>query len=50
LAILELKKKNLLALFQIQNGGETQDSRQTIKYFRFVKNNVNNLKLRILKD
>jgi hypothetical protein len=34
---LELeKKKFLLALFKIQNGGENQDGRQTIKCSRFV--------------
>jgi hypothetical protein len=44
------RKKNLLALFKIQNGGEIQDSRQTIKGSRFIKNNANNLLLRILED
>jgi hypothetical protein len=37
------KKKILLALFKIQNGGEIQDDRQTIKCSRFVKNDANNL-------
>jgi hypothetical protein len=32
----ELKKKNL---FEIYNGGEIQEGRQTIKCSRFVKNN-----------
>jgi hypothetical protein len=36
------KKKILLALFKIQNGGEIQDGRQTIKCFRFVENDANN--------
>jgi hypothetical protein len=48
---LELKKKKfLLALFKIQNGGDIQDGRQTIKCSRFVKNNANNLQVRILED
>jgi hypothetical protein len=48
---LELKKKKiLLALFKIQNGREIQDGRQTIKCSRFVKNDANNLQLRILED
>jgi penicillin-binding protein-related factor A (putative recombinase) len=39
---LELKKKKfLLALFKIQNGGEIQDGRQTIKCSRIVRNNAN---------
>jgi hypothetical protein len=29
---MELKKKILLALFKIQNGGEIQDGRQTINH------------------
>jgi hypothetical protein len=40
----------LLALFKIQNGGEIQDGRQTIKCSRLVKNDANNLQLRNLKD
>jgi hypothetical protein len=44
---LELKKKKF---FKIQNGGEIQDGRQTIKCSRFVKNDANNLQLRILED
>jgi hypothetical protein len=47
---LELKKKKLLTFFKIQNGGEFQDGRQTIKCSGFVKNNANILQLRILKD
>jgi hypothetical protein len=48
---LELKKKKfLLALFKIQYGGEFQDSRQTIECTRIVRNNANNLQLRILED
>jgi hypothetical protein len=48
---LELKKKKiLLALFKIQNGGEIQDGRQAIKCSRLVKNNANNLQFRILED
>jgi hypothetical protein len=44
---LELKKKKiLLALFKIQNGGDNQDGRQTIKRSRILRNNVNNLQLR----
>jgi hypothetical protein len=39
-----------VAPFKIQNGGDNQDGRQTIKRFRIVRNNVNNLQLRILKD
>jgi hypothetical protein len=35
------KKKFLLALFKIQNGGEIQDGRQTKKNSRFIKNNIN---------
>jgi hypothetical protein len=51
LSSLELKKKKiLLALFKIQNGGEIQDGRQTIKCSRIVRNNANNWQLRILKD
>jgi hypothetical protein len=44
------KKKFLLALFKIQNSGEIQDGRQTIKCSRFFKNDANNLRLRILED
>jgi hypothetical protein len=44
------KKKFLLALFKIQNGGEIQDGRQTIKCSRFVKHDANNLQLRNLED
>jgi hypothetical protein len=44
------KKKFLLALFEIQNGGEIQDGRQTIKCSRIVRNNANNWQLRILED
>jgi hypothetical protein len=40
----------LLMLFKIQNGGEIQDGRQTIKCSRFVKNHANNLQLRNLED
>jgi hypothetical protein len=40
----------LSALLKIQNGGEIQDGRQTIKCSRFVKNNANNLQLRILEE
>jgi hypothetical protein len=48
---LELKKKKiLLALFKIQNGGNFQDGRQTIKCSRIVINYANNLQLRILED
>jgi hypothetical protein len=36
--------------FKIQNGGEIQDGRKTIKCSRFVKNDANNLQLRILED
>jgi hypothetical protein len=44
---LELKKKKfLLALFKIQNGGEFQDGGQTIKCSRFAKI----MQLRILED
>jgi hypothetical protein len=47
---LELKKKKIfLALFKIQKGGEIQDGRQTIKCSRFVKNDANNLQLRLLE-
>jgi hypothetical protein len=35
---------------KIQNGGEIQDGRQTIKLSRIVRNNANNLQLRTLKD
>jgi hypothetical protein len=35
---------------KIQNGGENQDGRQTIKRSRIVKNNANNLQLQILED
>jgi hypothetical protein len=48
-----LEHKNfffLLAFFKIQNGGEIQDGRQTIKCSRIVRNNANNLQLRILED
>jgi hypothetical protein len=34
----------------MQNGGEIQDGRQTIKCSRFVKNDANNLQLWILED
>jgi hypothetical protein len=44
------KKIVLVALSEIQNGREIQDSHQTIKFSRFVKNNANNLQLRILED
>jgi hypothetical protein len=44
------KKNYLLALFKIQNGGEIQDGRQTIKCSRFVKHDENNLQLRNLED
>jgi hypothetical protein len=48
---LELKKKkNLYALFKIQNGGEIQDGRQTIKCSQFFKTDANILQIRILKD
>jgi hypothetical protein len=48
---LELKKKKFLrVLFKIQNGGEIQDGRQTIKCSRFVKNDANTLQLRDLED
>jgi hypothetical protein len=43
-------KKFLLALFKIQNGGDIQEGRQTIKCSRFVRNNANNTQLRILED
>jgi hypothetical protein len=35
---LELNKSSI---FKIQNGGEIQDGRQTIKWFRFVQNIAN---------
>jgi hypothetical protein len=35
---------------KIQNGGEIQDGRRTIKCSQFVKNDANNLKIRILED
>jgi hypothetical protein len=40
----------MLALFTHQNGGVNQDGRQTIKCSRIVRNNANNLQLRILED
>jgi hypothetical protein len=40
----------LSVLFKIQNGGDIQDGRQTIKCSRFVKNDANNLQLRNLED
>jgi hypothetical protein len=49
---LELKNRFffLFALYIIQNSGENQDGRQTIKYSRLDKNNANNLQFRILED
>jgi hypothetical protein len=44
------EKKILLAPFEIQNGGEIQDGRQTLKCSRSVKNNADNLQLRLLED
>jgi hypothetical protein len=44
------EKKIQLAPFKIQNGGEIQDARQTIKCSRFVKNDSNYLQLWILED
>jgi hypothetical protein len=35
----------LVATFKIQNGGEIQDGRKTIKCCQFVKNYANNLLL-----
>jgi hypothetical protein len=47
---LELKNFFFLfALLKIQNGGEILDGHQTITCHRFVKNNANNLQLRILE-
>jgi hypothetical protein len=40
----------LEVLFKIQNYGDIQDGRQTIKCSRFVKNDTNNLQLRNLED
>jgi hypothetical protein len=40
----------LVAPSKIQNGGEIEDGRQTIKCSRIVRNNANNLQLRILED
>jgi hypothetical protein len=47
----QLKKIFVLeVLSKIQNGGEIQDGRQTIKCSRFVRNDANNLQLRNLED